>query len=313
MVNILALPEEILSKIFGYIDSNVQLAQCRLVCLKWSHPANSALFSNTIIFKTKEKALALYGQLFNDPSKGCLIRYIHFEKTFDAFWMVKAIFNTASIANVERFSGITTTPDFYTWILDFTKGTTSAFPKLKQLPKYNKALGKAYYDALLKFRSTITTIDIGQNLEYLNDTTKNLIQQLGTFENLTTLKYNGRFRQLSEMELLLKGCNHLRSLMLRAFLDDQAMDKATLDAWMTQNAVAQVESLEKLIITGHGECNLAEYLTYKYPNITDITFYIDYYSTLYADNIVNFENNMDRLLQTISRSPKKKFQLLDTA
>ncbi|KAL9543313.1 hypothetical protein MBANPS3_008167 [Mucor bainieri] len=185
------------------------------------------MFYNTIVFVTEKKALALYVQLFNDSSKGRLIQHIYFKSGFDAFWVVKAIFDTAPMPNLQTLNGAVKAPDFYSWLLGFAKDSTSS-----AFPKYNNAVEQVYCDTLLRFRDSISTIDMNRKWEYFNDTIRNFIQQLDAFDRLTTFTFSSRFHQLSEIELLLKGCNHLETLSLKCFVNDHSMDKAALDAWM---------------------------------------------------------------------------------
>ncbi|EPB86113.1 hypothetical protein HMPREF1544_07101 [Mucor circinelloides 1006PhL] len=146
MAKISSLPEELLPKIFGYITSNIQLAQCRLVCAKWNKPANSAMFSNTIVFGTNEKVLALHGRLFSDPAKGKLVQHIYFKENFDAFWVAKAILNTAFLPNVNSFQGSVSKPEeFYEMLLSIARESPNALKKLKCVTRIQEDFSRNAY------------------------------------------------------------------------------------------------------------------------------------------------------------------------
>ncbi|EPB84331.1 hypothetical protein HMPREF1544_08926 [Mucor circinelloides 1006PhL] len=304
MVNILSLPKELFSRIFEHIDSNVQLAQCRLVCSEWNSPANTAMFSNTIVFKTKSKALALYAQLFIDPSKGKLIRHIYFDKDFDCFWMVKAIFDVAHSLNLESLKGESLTTECCTTLLDIIKASPTAFNKVKVMPRYKDAINKAFSDVLRACRYTLSEIDIDNKKIYLNNTIKEFAPTFNTFDNLKTLNYSGSFKQISEIELLLKGCIHLEKMTLGNLIDGEAMEKQNLKVWM-ETEVNQVESLKGLTINHQCRCDVMEYLTYKYPNLKNINILVNHFDLMYADNMAEFKGNMDRILQSIESIPSK--------
>ncbi|CAO0801107.1 unnamed protein product [Mucor circinelloides] len=304
MVNILSLPKELFSRIFEHIDSNVQLAQCRLVCSEWNSPANTAMFSNTIVFKTKSKALALYAQLFIDPSKGKLIRHIYFDKDFDCFWMVKAIFDVAHSLNLESLKGESLTTECCNTLLDIIKASPTAFNKVKVMPRYKDAINKAFSDVLRACRYTLSEIDIDNKKIYLNNTIKEFAPTFNTFDNLKTLNYSGSFKQISEIELLLKGCIHLEKMTLGNLIDGEAMEKQNLKVWM-ETEVNQVESLKELTINHQCRCDVMEYLTYKYPNLKNINILVNHSDLMYADNMAEFKGNMDRILQSIESIPSK--------
>ncbi|KAL9543312.1 hypothetical protein MBANPS3_008166 [Mucor bainieri] len=301
MATISSLPEEVLRQLFSYIDSNLQLAQCRLVCSKWNDPANTAMFSNTIVFTTKEKAMTLYVQLFNRPSRGKLIQYIYFKKGFDTFWIVKAIFDAAPLPNLIQIGEESLlATELYTTLLDIIKNSPKAFSKLKALPPCEDTVTQDYCDVLRACRKTLSAIEIKNASVYLNDTMKALALELDTFDRLKSLTYWGRFQQIPDIELLLNGCIHLTKLALGLIMDGDVMEKQQLEVWMTTE-VKKVKSLTQLIIYGQCRCDVLEYLLYKYPNIQTIKIWPNFY----YHNIAKFKGNMDRVLQAIEGIPNK--------
>ncbi|KAL9554765.1 hypothetical protein PS6_003223 [Mucor atramentarius] len=303
MAKISSLPEELLPEIFGYIASNIQLAQCRLVCAKWNQPANSAMFSNTIVFGTNEKVLALHGQLFSDPAKGKLVQHIYFKGKFDAFWMAKAILNTEFLPNVNSFQGSVSKPKkFYEMLLSIAYESPKVLKNLKVLPNYDKGpIAMIYYNVLLGFKETLEEIHINNQGVLMNEALIEFIHNLNTFPNLKSLKFDSTFRQLSELELLLKGCTRLKKLELA----DRDLGRAALDAWMVHN-VTPVGSLEQLTIERECPCDLIEYLTYKYPNIKELTISLNFVDFNDADTSL-FKSSMGRIFRAIEGIETKKF------
>ncbi|KAL9551679.1 hypothetical protein MBANPS3_004154 [Mucor bainieri] len=305
MANILSLPQELLLKIFKYIDSNLQLAQCRLVCSRWSEPANTTMFSNTIVLSTKEMTLALYGQLFSDPAKGRLMHNIYFKKEFSAFWIFKAMFNAAPLPNIETLDGSHVQPDFYNTLHGIIQENPAALNKLRVLPRYNEIINQTYCDVLLGVRNTLSALHINNRDEYINGTMRTFAPQLNAFGNLTALHYEGKFGRLSDVDAILKECIHLKTLTLNTVLDGPTQDKTIVGEWLTQE-VTQVASLVELSLERQYCCDLVEYLSYKYPNLTNITLYSGYATFVSADELTLFTGYMDRILQAIEGIPHKK-------
>ncbi|KAF1805453.1 hypothetical protein FB192DRAFT_1362940 [Mucor lusitanicus] len=204
MTTISSLPEEVLEEIFRFIESNVQPAQCRLVCSKWRHPADSAMFSNTIVLKTKEKAMTLYAQLFSNPSKGESIRHLYIDKSFDSFWMLKTIFGIDAMPNLESFEGEFSSEAFYDTFLDVIKDAPTKFNKLKALPLYQGTVTQEYCDALCACSSTLAEIRIDNEEMYLNDTMKAFAFKLESFGNLETSVMGGNFGKFLRLSYFCK-------------------------------------------------------------------------------------------------------------
>lgn len=265
------------------------------------------MFGNTIVLKSREKALVLYVLLFNDPAKGKLIKSIYVDKNFDAVWVTRAIFNTASITNLESLMGALT-PDFCDLLLEINARSPRTFKKLKFLPRYQQDVDQKYTDVLLAFRETLSEIDIYNENKYMSDALIRLVPRLNTFSNLNSLKFDARFRQLSDLESVLNGCIHLKTLELGNLWDNQAMDdKADLDAWMAQN-VTQVESLKQLTIRHQCRCDVLEYLGYKYRNIQNLNILLNYPGYMYAEDMPQFTTNMDRIFRAIKDITQKKLK-----
>ncbi|KAL9540728.1 hypothetical protein PS6_010623 [Mucor atramentarius] len=301
MVKISSLPEELLPEIFGYITSNIQLARCRLVCAKWNQPAHSAMFSNTIVFGTNEKVLALHGQLFSDPAKGKLVQHIYFKENFDAFWMAKAILNTAFLPNVNSFQGFVSKPEeFYEMLLSIARESPNVLKKLKVLPSYKGHIDITYYS------DTLAEIHINNPGAVMNEATIEFRRNLNIFPNLKSLKLDASFRNLSELELFLKGCTRLKKLELGNTLPVPTLSSITSDAWMVHN-VTPVGSLEQLTIERECRPELMEYLTYKYPNIKELTISLSY-NSLDIRDVTVFTCSMDRILRAIKGIETKEFE-----
>ncbi|EPB80920.1 hypothetical protein HMPREF1544_12400, partial [Mucor circinelloides 1006PhL] len=111
---------------------------------------------------------------------------------------------------------------------------------------------------------------------------------------------------LSELELFLKGCTRLEKLELGNTLPVPTLSSITSDAWMVHN-VTRVGSLEQLTIERECRPELIEYLTYKYPNIKELTISLGY-NSLNIRDITVFTCSMDRILRAIEGIETKEFE-----
>lgn len=159
MIKATLLSEELFSKIFNHIDSVEQLAQCRITCTKWNRPAETTMFSKTILFKSQVQVLTLFGHLFKDTSKGKLIKRIHFDPEFDTFWLLKAMFDTVPMPNLEYLTGSMMKEDSFATLLGTTTESTTAFNQLKMIPDPAVAT-QMYCDALFMFKDTLSTVTL---------------------------------------------------------------------------------------------------------------------------------------------------------
>jgi len=174
-----------------------------LVCTKWNQPAKTALFSNTIVYGTKEKALDLHGQLLIDPSKGKLIELVYFKEDFYTFWVVEDVFNTNFLPNASSFEGSVSRPlEFHEILLKIDCDSSNVLKKLEVLPMYYGHPNQRYFDVLLAFRETSSEITISHYYSFLNRTTKEFADDLNTFTNLKSIELYTAFRELLELELL---------------------------------------------------------------------------------------------------------------
>ncbi|KAL7313064.1 hypothetical protein PS15m_006853 [Mucor circinelloides] len=214
------------------------------------------------------------------------------------------MFDVAHSLNLESLEGESLTTECCNTLLDIIKASPTAFNNVKALPRYEDAINQAFCDVLRACRYTLSEIDIDNKNNFLNNIIKEFAPTFNTFDNLKTLKYWGSFKQISEIELLLKGCIHLEKMTLGNLIDGEAMEKQNLKVWM-ETEVNQVESLKELTINCQCRCDVMEYLTYKYPNLKNINIYTNYSQHIYADNMVKFKGNMDRILQSIESIPSK--------
>ncbi|KAG1122537.1 hypothetical protein G6F42_011388 [Rhizopus arrhizus] len=265
------------------------------------------MFSNTIVFGTNEKVLALHGQLFSDPAKGKLVQHIYFKENFDAFWVAKAVLKTEFLPNVNSFQGSVSKPEeFYEMLLSIAHESPNVLKKLKALPSYKGHINTTYYSVLLTFKETLAEIHINNQGEFMNEATIEFTRNLNIFPNLKSLRLDANFRKLSELELFLKGCTRLEKLELGNTLPVPTLSSITSDAWMVHN-VTRVGSLEQLTIERECRPELIEYLTYKYPNIKELTISLGY-NSLNIRDITVFTCSMDRILRAIEGIETKEFE-----
>ncbi|KAL9550240.1 hypothetical protein MBANPS3_004825 [Mucor bainieri] len=316
MARISSLPEELLLKIFKCINSNQQLAHCRLVCAQWSRSADKAMFSNTLVLKSPEKALALYVQLYNNPPKGKLVQHVYIDASFDVFSILKSMLIEAFLPNIKAFSGETTNPGFYSMLLDVVRKSPTALKNLTTLPKYNLDVDQTYHDVLLAIKDTLSEIDINNERKYMSSFMTDLASHFSSFINLKTLKLCAVFLQLSDLDLLLEGCIHLTALDLDIVMEGiSSMVEADLDAWVASGDITQMRNVQQLTIRHECRAYVIEYLVYKCPNVNHIKVDSDYQVRTTAisseihiswNNVDMTRNRMDRIFQAIKGIPLKE-------
>lgn len=189
------------------------MAQCQITCTKWNRPAETTIFSKIILFKSQVQVLTLFGHLFKDTSKGKLIKRIHFDPEFDTFWLLKAMFDTVPMPNLEYLTGSMMKEDFFATLLGTATESTTAFNQLKMIPDPAVAT-QMYCDALFMFKDILSTVTLRHTHYFTHEIISIFANRLDKFKNLTKFCVFGRFRQLSDLDILLTRCDHLKQLSL---------------------------------------------------------------------------------------------------
>ncbi|KAL9539024.1 hypothetical protein MBANPS3_010520 [Mucor bainieri] len=281
----------------------------QLVCKQWATLADTAMFSNTIVLKNLDQALSLHTQLYNKPRMRSLVQYLYFKRGFDAFWVIEAMFNETLVPHIISIKGESIPWKFYDILLNVAQRSPALFKNMAALPKYDSRwyMYKVYHQLLLAFKETLSEIDLSAiDASRYFDLMRSYIPDFKLFTSLRTLKFNRFFDQLSDIELLLQDFVHLETLELGNEVGGSTMDKPAMDVWMEQR-VTKVETLQKLVLSGHNRCDIVEHLTFKYPNVKDLVIHFDYRNPTGFDNTTMTTNflSMDRILVAIKHISNK--------
>ncbi|KAL9554475.1 hypothetical protein MBANPS3_002805 [Mucor bainieri] len=302
------LPEEALRMMLNAIDNVNELAQLRLVCKRWNPLAERIMFSKQITLKSNPQALALYGHLSKNSSYGKLVRHIHFDPSErKSSWLMTALLKMIFTPDILKLTGKTRHDYIYSLIANIASESDTPFENLLSLPHQQSAFTYAYSNALISFRHSLTSVTINLTRRTPDDTLWDFVDRLGEFKNLELFDFSATIARFSDLERVLKGCTHLRSLTLRPALD-QTLDSNEMSAWMQEN-VKQVYTLTSLRVIDECYGDLLEYLTFKYPNINKIDIDAKDRRFKYASSS-SFENNMNRVLQAIKGIPERRVEVM---
>lgn len=307
MSTINKLPKELLYKILNNINSVSELAQIRLVCKRWDQHAEKIMFSKQITITSNPQALVLYGHLFKKTSHGKLVRHIHFHHSFQdkSIWLMSALLRIVFTADILELTGVEKQDDVFNVILTAANESET---KLLFLPHQPDAFTVAYSDALITFRHTLTSITIRLNRNTPDDTFWNFVDRLDEFKSLEVFDFSVSILVFRDLERILKGCTHLRSLSLNPYITADLINSNELNTWMRAN-VEKVRTLVHLTVVDECYGDLLEYLMFKYPNIKKLDINAER-SRFKFDNSTAFKSNMDRVLKAIKGAPEKKIDFI---
>ncbi|KAF1800329.1 hypothetical protein V8B55DRAFT_1590996 [Mucor lusitanicus] len=302
------LPQELLDRVFSFIDSARDLAQCRLVCKFLDHPAERAMFSKPIVVRFGLTANALYYHLENKKTMGKLIRSLKFKSSWTSsepsiyIKLLPLVFTPT----MESLQGIIRNPGFFKTLVDIAEATTEAtFSNLKVLPTIeNKHCSEEYGKALVYFGATLQHVLISGDRSA--EIPWQVYSQLSTFDNLTSLEiYN-----LNTLEGLdtLEGLNrilapflHLQELKLLSYgMIEDATDEEDLLEWMNEH-VDQVDTLIKVVMEGDEQQGIVEFLVYKYPNMKQADVFLR--SFKYYDQEESDTSGIHRIIEALQSVP----------
>lgn len=99
------------------------------------------------------------------------------------------------------------------------------------------------------------------------DDTQDVLHRFDEFKKLKALRMEeAEFSSIQELDVVLKGCHHLKELYLNVEIVDQTQTSdlpASSTAMWEQMQVEKEPSLEKLIFVSPGYSLVIEYLLYK--------------------------------------------------
>ncbi|GAN01953.1 hypothetical protein MAM1_0014d01390 [Mucor ambiguus] len=271
MAHITALPAELLSAIFDNIDSNHQLAQCRLVCQHWNDPAARSMFGNTITITSDKAASRLFRHLFLHSPKIPLIRHLNFELEDDELPMnTYRLLLLAIHPNIVNMTGSVKSEAFFKVLFDIIDSSPQEFAKLETVPSYTGPNVDFNITVALKFKKSLVfpTVALdGKTTSVVKDFLRNLDQ----FPKLDTIIFRGHLDGLEWMEDLLRSNSNLDgfgigNFVIKNFLADRRGMHGIIP-WF-HSGVQQEEALEYILINSPMfRPEAIMYFCYKYPNL----------------------------------------------
>lgn len=96
-------------------------------------------------------------------------------------------------------------------------------------------------------KSTLFAITLRHTNYFMHELISIFANRLSKVKSATKYHLYGEFHQLSDLDLLLKHCDHLKQLFLHFWVGDQAIEETGLKSWMATNVVKS-NSLQELKI-----------------------------------------------------------------
>ncbi|KAK4509317.1 uncharacterized protein ATC70_007668 [Mucor velutinosus] len=258
------LPQELLIKVFGYIDLKSQLAECRLVCKCWYSQADATLLGQHIVLENDGDVLQLCKFLNGDPARGGLFKHLMLLGAHFHVYLMSQLVHLVFTSTLEKFEGRLEGCGSHV-LLEINSNAfsdTSGFDRLTILPTPQE-FTLMYFITLLKFKRSLQSMAL-----YLTDLNHRLEQQY-------IMKHLPDFKALVVLDLKIKINN------LEIELDTECafiMSEKRLLEWTTSSIVV-AESLNILEVRGCSFGDVFEYLCYKYPNVHTIKLDISEYTT----------------------------------
>ncbi|KAF1806995.1 hypothetical protein V8B55DRAFT_1320527 [Mucor lusitanicus] len=274
------LPQELLVKIFGNIDSKPQLAECRLVCRFWHSQVDAILLAEHIILDSDHDVLQLYKFLNGNPARGSLVKHLTLRGSHYNEYLLSQLVHVVFSPTLEKFEGQLEGcgSDILLEINCKALDDTSGFDRLTVLPSPQE-FTLMYFNTLLKFKQSLQSMAL-----YLSDLDHSLEQQyimthVPGFAAVVVLDLKIKINDVTDVEEVLQHFDRLEQLTIE--LDTECafiMSEKRLQEW-TASSVTVVDSLDTLEVKGCFFGDVFEYLCYKYANVNSIKLDISEYLT----------------------------------
>lgn len=271
MTHIASFPTELLSSIFDNIDSNRQLAECRLVCKHWNDPAARSMLGNTITITSDKTASRLFRHLFLDPSKIPLVKHLSFNLNDDELPMnIHKLLLLAVGPNIVNLTGFVKSEEFFKVLFDIVDSSSEAFTKLETVPSYTGSDVDFNTTVALKFKNSLMYPIVALGGQTTPAAT-NFLKNLDQFPKLDMVIFQGHVDGLEWMEDLLRSNSNLDGFGLGNFVIKNFLANTRrlegVNSWLTSN-VQQERALEYILIKSPMfRPEAVMYLCYKYPNM----------------------------------------------
>ncbi|GAN02879.1 hypothetical protein MAM1_0029d02328 [Mucor ambiguus] len=291
------LSEEILILIMSHVGPLSQLQECRLVCKAWCNPGLINMLGQEITLRSELGIFRLYDILVKDPSKGFLVKHLVFDTEDSCSFVLKELLYLILTPNMETIKGEINNEDFYNEFNKVMQRWPNKFEKLHQMTSCDEVT-VPYFQALMHFKDTLQAMvfNIG---EYSEGVAYECAKNLSQFIRLTSLKMEGWYQRLWNMEEVLKYCPYIEELSLNIHEESgNVLEPPAMKDW-AESAVEQQYNLKTLSIQTNCPADYMQYLVYKYPNIDSIRIDIEL-----DDDFI--EINMDRIIHLIRDIPNKQ-------
>jgi hypothetical protein len=274
------LPPKLLTKLFGYIDSKAQLAECRAVCKNWYYQADATLLGQHIILDNVDDVLKLYKFLNGDPARGSLAKHLTLLRPFFHGILLSQLVYLVFTPTLEKLEGRLEGCGSDVLLEINTKALNDAsdFDKLTVLPMPQDFM-LMYFNTLVKFKQSLQSMAL--HLTELHHILEQqyIVEHLAGFEALVVLDLKIKINDATDVEQVLQHFSHLEQLVIELNADCTfIMSEKQLSVW-TASSVTVVESFKILQLRGCFFGDVFEYLCYKYPKVKTIKLNISEYAT----------------------------------
>ncbi|KAL9553130.1 hypothetical protein MBANPS3_003438 [Mucor bainieri] len=270
-----SLPNEVLLKIFIQVNSEVQLAQCRLVCRSWGSLVEKAMYKVINLSSTNQLA-RLSEHVIVRPTLGSLIQKLCVQSYFN---MEPTIYDLLELTpNLKILEGH--------WDRQILLGLASrpegSSLKLEQLPCIEGRNDELNLKTLFHFKEALRSAAFTFNCNSHRRDRIRLGDSLDQFKKLQKLTITDDFcfSNVRDLDHLLRNCNQLQELKFVVLQDEDYIhaERAQLKQWLAGD-VERVETIKSLKIDFEDDSledeerqpyeygpDWMEYLAYKYPN-----------------------------------------------
>ncbi|CEP07558.1 hypothetical protein [Parasitella parasitica] len=291
------LPTELWLVIFDLIESAKELANCRLVCKRWSALAEAAMLGQNLKFDTVESISKFNSQLKMKPQMARLIKSIHLPYTDDLnLPLQKELLDLALTPNIKHFQG-QMSEEILIHFLEIAQRSSSKFDRLQVLPELY-TMDNKYVDTMLYFKDSLREISVSVLPFEMPESSQCIATHLREFRSLTKLTLdlyglpcsNDEPTNFIELEKILNRCKHLEVLEFTwGSVVNSSMGTAEFKKWLSNN-VQQVSSLYAFKVGKLEGPHMLEYLVYKYPNVSKASItYLESCSKRIIDAVKNIE------------------------
>ncbi|KAF1805411.1 hypothetical protein V8B55DRAFT_1068905 [Mucor lusitanicus] len=242
-----------------------------------------------------------------------LLEHLHFELNEDNLpFTIEKLLQLTFTPSIKRFTGSVKADKFFDTLFGIVDQSPASFDQLEEMTEYTGANQGISDQRRVKFPSIVRAFDLRVVAIDAPTDTVHWSNHFFTFRNLTTFTLKGIPTGLDGIEYQIKGCHYLKTLNLQDIdYGGQTMARMTTEEvtnwWTASNAIK-----EELFITLNIEAlcrpELIEYLTFKYPNVANIT--IKGRLWFPSNDLEVAQGNLKRILDAVKGLRRKKLELI---